>query len=104
MVGKGIFLIFVLVNNLNRITMKVYKMEFDYFDACEWGTVDVTLTAQNKFQLIKAFFKATEYLCDRSHRMLSEKDARKLLWNNEKKYIREEQLTFPIINKSSRID
>ena len=75
--------------------MKVYKIEFRYFDGSIWSYKNVEITALTKIQLMKAFLN--EVHCLHSSDKL-QKTAIKEVWDTYKKYIIEEVLNFPIIS------
>lgn len=78
--------------------MKVYKLEFRYCDAVEWGYYSVQITAISKLQLIKSFIKECKYI-HHLYTKLSKKQLIKDAWNTYKKDIVEEDFTFPIIKR-----
>ncbi len=68
--------------------MKVYILEFDYFDKVAWKNSTVKITALSKIQLIKKFI--SEYCYSKTAKL----EAKQILKNN---IIHEEYLTFPLI-------
>jgi len=72
--------------------MKVFILEFKYFDGVEWDYIYLKITARTKIQLIKAFLKETEYM----HENMSGR-TKKELWAYCKKRTEETELTFPLI-------
>ena len=74
--------------------MKVYKIEFRYFDGSIWDYKDVEITALTKIQLMKAFLNETRWIS----RVSDKKIAIKSLWNYCKINIEETTLNFPIIS------
>jgi hypothetical protein len=82
--------------------IKVYVLEFSFFSGVAWKQVDAEITAETKIQLMKAFLKEMECLNQYSHvRYASQREAIKDLWNKNKGYIKETELTFPIVRISS---
>ncbi len=75
--------------------MKVYKLDFYYFDGVNWETKYIEITALSKIQLMKAFLNEVRWL--HPNRNVTQKQEIKDLWNKEKKYITEETLIFPIV-------
>lgn len=71
--------------------MKVFKIDFYYFDGCEWSTINKEITAINKFQLIRCFINETKH---------SNPETTRQLWKKFSKYIIEKELSFPIVNYS----
>lgn len=68
--------------------MKLYCINFTYFDGAEWKNITKTIKAINMFQLMRQFIKETCCIND---------DTTKSLWNKEKKYIYQECFKFPIV-------
>ncbi len=75
--------------------MKVYKIEFRYFDGSIFDYKYVEITALTKIQLMKAFLKETRWISRYSDKRIV---AVKNLWNCCKINIEETTLTFPIIS------
>ena len=78
------------VRKNQKIFMKVYKLEFIYFDGCNWATTFKEIIAINMFQLIRSFINETKH---------SNPDTTRGLWKKYKNYIVEDNLTFPIVNQ-----
>lgn len=76
--------------------MKTYNMDITYFDGCEWKYVTKTIVATTMIQLIKTFISETHCLHENSFTK-SRKEIIKELWNYSKKFITQEELTFPIV-------
>lgn len=70
--------------------MKVYKLEFYFFCGSQWAKLNVTITAINKFQLIRVFLNETLYY--------NGNKTIKQLWKESEKDIIIENLKFPIIS------
>lgn len=78
--------------------MKIYRIEFRYFDAASWDYVTKEILSNNIFQLIKLFVYETSYLddtmyCKKSNKI--RKKTRKDLW----KEIKIEEIQFPIVRE-----
>ena len=71
-----------------RKTMKVFILEFEYFDGANWSQTHVEISATNKVQLIKAFLNET---------IVVHHETQKELWNRVKHNIEEGELKFPLI-------
>ena len=74
--------------------MKVYIIEFSYFDAAEWKYIQKTIKALSKIQLIRAFLDETKYAKRMGH-CKSLKECQKYIWN--KSEVVQSKLVFPLI-------
>ena len=77
--------------------MKIYRIEFTYFDEVAWFPCTKEIIAINKFQLIRNFLKETEYLkCYKVlGKLLTLWESQKELW----KEIQIEEIQFPIVRE-----
>jgi hypothetical protein len=78
--------------------MKVYELEFSFFCGTVWRQVTVEIIAISKIQLMREFLKQIKYISQYSLEFDTKKEAVKHCWNWHKKYIKEKELTFPIVN------
>lgn len=72
--------------------MKVYKLEFTYFDGVQWEDIEVSIIALSKISIMRSFIDATYFA---HHFSMDTKAYRNYIWNSVKSYIAEEELEFP---------
>lgn len=89
--------------------MKVFKLEFRYFSGADWSWVDIELIAQSIEELKTAFLSECSDINQTEHDFSVEPPIRRHttaeeLFEKNVKFIKEEELTFPIINRSVDID
>jgi len=59
--------------------MKLLELQFYFFCSQTWGIITVTITAQNRFQLLRAFVAETKTIYERRSSK-TESQLRKELW------------------------
>ena len=85
--------------------MKIYKIDFRYFDGAYWEYINKTIQADTKISLMKTFIDETTCVSkentpktdDNSLYYQSEKQQRKLLWNRIKDDL--EVINLPIVEE-----
>jgi len=77
--------------------MKVYTLEFEFFDAVQWKNTRVEIVATSIIQLAKSFINETNCILNKKN--VSIKELRKSMWNSVKKNIVEDDFQFPLIKK-----
>jgi hypothetical protein len=77
--------------------MKVYTLEFEFFDAVQWKDTHIEIVATSIIQLVKSFI--TETNCILNKKNVTIKEIRKSLWKSVKKNIIEDDFQFPLVKK-----
>ena len=72
--------------------MKVFKLEFRYFSGVDWSFVEIKIIAQSMEELKTVFLSE----CSDINQAITAEE----LFEKNVKFIKEEELTFPIINRT----
>ncbi len=81
--------------------LTVFNLEFDIFDGSAWENVTINITAETKIQLMKTFLN--EVRCMHEQRAgETRRQSIKRKWNDNKRFITTDILTFPIVTVKSR--
>ena len=74
--------------------MKIYELEFEFFNGVYWRVVVYNITANNKFQLMKAFLETADKISINhcSNRGKTPEEKVKNLWEESKNKIEEKEL------------
>lgn len=80
--------------------IKVFELEFSFFDGSEWNDIHVKIIAESKIQLIRAFLHSVYCIHEPYQKDIkTQKDMIKKCWNYNKEYISEYTLSFPIVTR-----